>query len=47
MSRTPFAARLADVVKAGDVKFTGDRAKLERLVENLDTFEFWFNIVTP
>lgn len=38
---------LADAVKSGDVKITGDRAKLEELVSNLETFDFWFNIVTP
>jgi alkyl sulfatase BDS1-like metallo-beta-lactamase superfamily hydrolase len=38
---------LADAIQAGDVEVTGDRAKLDSLVSNLDTFEFWFNIVTP
>ena len=31
----------------GDVKVTGNQAKLEEVVSYLDTFEFWFNIVTP
>ncbi|WP_395664545.1 alkyl/aryl-sulfatase [Methylocella sp.] len=39
--------RLQDAIAAGDVKIAGDRAKLQSVVSNLDTFEFWFNIVTP
>jgi alkyl sulfatase BDS1-like metallo-beta-lactamase superfamily hydrolase len=38
---------LADAIGAGDVKINGDQAKLEEVVSYLDTFEFWFNIVTP
>jgi alkyl sulfatase BDS1-like metallo-beta-lactamase superfamily hydrolase len=38
---------IADAVSAGDVTVGGDEAKLEELVSYLDTFEFWFNIVTP
>ena len=34
-------------VGAGDVTVEGDQAKLGELVSYLDTFEFWFNIVTP
>jgi alkyl sulfatase BDS1-like metallo-beta-lactamase superfamily hydrolase len=34
-------------VQAGDVTIDGDQAKLGELVSYLDTFEFWFNIVTP
>ena len=30
-----------------DCRISGDRAKLEEVVSYLDTFEFWFNIVTP
>jgi alkyl sulfatase BDS1-like metallo-beta-lactamase superfamily hydrolase len=33
--------------QAGDVTIEGDSAKLTELVSYLDTFEFWFNIVTP
>jgi len=29
------------------VKVTGDQNKLRDVVSSLDTFEFWFNIVTP
>jgi alkyl sulfatase BDS1-like metallo-beta-lactamase superfamily hydrolase len=32
---------------AGDVTVEGDQAKLGELVSYLDTFEFWFDIVTP
>jgi len=38
---------LADAITAGDVKVTGDRAKLDELMSYLDSFEFWFPIVTP
>ena len=36
-----------DAVNAGDVKVDGDKAKLGELVSCLDSFKFWFNIVTP
>jgi alkyl sulfatase BDS1-like metallo-beta-lactamase superfamily hydrolase len=39
--------KLADAISSGDVKVSGDQAKLEELVSYLDTFEFWFDIVTP
>jgi alkyl sulfatase BDS1-like metallo-beta-lactamase superfamily hydrolase len=38
---------LEDAVAAGDVIIEGDQAKLGELVSYLDSFEFWFNIVTP
>jgi alkyl sulfatase BDS1-like metallo-beta-lactamase superfamily hydrolase len=38
---------LADAISAGEVSVEGDQAKLEDLVSSLDSFEFWFNIVTP
>ncbi|SNY62475.1 alkyl/aryl-sulfatase [Enterobacter sp. CC120223-11] len=31
----------------GDVKITGDAGKLDLLLNSMDKFEFWFNIVTP
>ena len=31
----------------GEVKFTGDASKLDDLLNSMDKFEFWFNIVTP
>jgi len=39
--------KLEDAVSSGAVKIEGDKAKLQKLVSSLDTFEFWFNIVTP
>ncbi|MBK4723287.1 MBL fold metallo-hydrolase [Azospirillum sp. YIM DDC1] len=39
--------KLADAIKSGTVKVNGNQAKLEEVVSYLDTFEFWFNIVTP
>ena len=39
--------KLNDGVNSGDVKLTGDKAKLEEFVGFLDSFDFWFNIVTP
>ncbi len=38
---------LNDKIKSGDIKVDGDQAKLDELVSMLDTFDFWFNIVTP
>lgn len=38
---------LDQAVAAGDVTVEGDQAKLGELVSYLDTFEFWFSIVTP
>lgn len=38
---------LPKAITAGDVKIQGDAGKLEQLVNSLDTFDFWFNIVTP
>jgi len=38
---------LADAIQSGDVKVAGNRAKLDELLSRLDSFEFWFNIVTP
>jgi alkyl sulfatase BDS1-like metallo-beta-lactamase superfamily hydrolase len=39
--------KLADAIKNGSAKVTGNQAKLDELVSYLDHFEFWFNIVTP
>lgn len=38
---------VADAINSGDITVTGERGKLEELISYLDTFEFWFNIVTP
>jgi alkyl sulfatase BDS1-like metallo-beta-lactamase superfamily hydrolase len=38
---------LDEAVSAGKVTVNGDEAKLGELVSYLDTFEFWFDIVTP
>ena len=38
---------LMDAIHSGEVKVEGDQAKVEEFVGLLDTFEFWFNIVTP
>ncbi len=38
---------LKDAVAAGNVKVTGSEGKLEEMLSNLDSFNFWFNIVTP
>jgi alkyl sulfatase BDS1-like metallo-beta-lactamase superfamily hydrolase len=39
--------KLAEAISAGDVEVSGDKSKLDVLVSNLDSFAFWFNIVTP
>ena len=38
---------LKDAEASGDVKIKGDQGKLEELMSYMDTFDFWFNIVTP
>jgi alkyl sulfatase BDS1-like metallo-beta-lactamase superfamily hydrolase len=38
---------IAGLVQDGTITVTGDLAPLQALVTNLDTFEFWFPIVTP
>ncbi|MGR5048065.1 alkyl/aryl-sulfatase [Photobacterium damselae] len=38
---------IEQAIKNGDVKLTGDKAVLEDFVGMLDTFNFWFNVVTP
>jgi alkyl sulfatase BDS1-like metallo-beta-lactamase superfamily hydrolase len=39
--------KLDDAISSGAVKVSGDKAKLNNVVAALDSFEFWFNIVTP
>lgn len=39
--------KMADAISNGSAKVSGNQAKLDELVSYLDTFEFWFNIVTP
>ncbi len=38
---------LKDAVDAGKIQIAGDPAKLGEMLSYLDSFEFWFNIVTP
>lgn len=38
---------IADLVASGEVAIEGDLTLIGALVDNLDTFEFWFDIVTP
>lgn len=38
---------LKDAMSSGAVKVQGNQAKLDELVSYLDSFEFWFPIVTP
>lgn len=38
---------VAQAVSANKLAIAGDRSKLEELLALLDTFEFWFDIVTP
>lgn len=40
-------ANFADLVKEGKVKVEGNPGKIAELQGLLDTFDFWFNIVTP
>jgi alkyl sulfatase BDS1-like metallo-beta-lactamase superfamily hydrolase len=36
-----------DAIASGDIKVTGDRAKVTEFFGLLDTYPFWFDIVTP
>ncbi|MBV1892158.1 MAG: MBL fold metallo-hydrolase [Gammaproteobacteria bacterium] len=36
-----------DAIKNGTVKLTGDKAVFDSFLEMLDSYNFWFNIVTP
>ncbi|HEX6978914.1 MAG TPA: alkyl sulfatase dimerization domain-containing protein [Alphaproteobacteria bacterium] len=38
---------VADAISSGDIRVNGSQEKLEELISYFDTFEFWFNIVTP
>ena len=38
---------LDKAISSGDIKVAGDKQKLIDLLAMLDTFKFWFNIVTP
>jgi len=38
---------LKDAIGSGAVKIDGSQAKLDEMLSYLDSFEFWFNIVTP
>jgi alkyl sulfatase BDS1-like metallo-beta-lactamase superfamily hydrolase len=38
---------MKDAIAAGEVKIDGDPTKLGELMSYLDTFPFWFDIVTP
>jgi alkyl sulfatase BDS1-like metallo-beta-lactamase superfamily hydrolase len=36
-----------EAIASGDLKLEGQREKLDEFLGLLDTFPFWFNIVTP
>ncbi len=38
---------LKQAEEKGDVKISGNGAKLDEMLSYMDKFEFWFNIVTP
>ena len=40
-------ADLPDSIAGGSVELTGNTDAVHELVSLLDTFELWFNIVTP
>jgi alkyl sulfatase BDS1-like metallo-beta-lactamase superfamily hydrolase len=41
------SATVADLIASGKAEIAGDASVLQQFVGLLDTFEFWFNIVTP
>ena len=38
---------LKDAIAKGDVEIAGNEEKLNEMLSYLDSFKFWFNIVTP
>ena len=38
---------LDEKIASGQVKLVGNKEKLREFLSMLDSFEFWFNIVTP
>ena len=40
-------ATLDEKIAAGEIQIDGDRGKITELLSLLDSFDFWFNIVTP
>lgn len=40
-------AKLAEKLATGEASIDGNQDKLVEFLSLLDTFEFWFNIVTP
>jgi alkyl sulfatase BDS1-like metallo-beta-lactamase superfamily hydrolase len=40
-------AKADDLIQSGDMKLTGSQADFDAFFGLLDTFPFWFNIVTP
>ncbi len=40
-------AKVANKLASGEAKIDGNAEKLAEFLSLLDTFEFWFNIVTP
>jgi alkyl sulfatase BDS1-like metallo-beta-lactamase superfamily hydrolase len=41
------AVTLEDAIEAGDIKVDGRKEAIGEFFGMLDTFNFWFNIVTP
>jgi alkyl sulfatase BDS1-like metallo-beta-lactamase superfamily hydrolase len=39
--------KLKKAIDSGSVKIAGSQAKLNEMLSYLDSFDFWFNIVTP
>jgi alkyl sulfatase BDS1-like metallo-beta-lactamase superfamily hydrolase len=40
-------AKADDLIQSGDIKLTGSQADFDQFFGLLDTFPFWFHIVTP
>ena len=40
-------AKMADLIKANQVKVIGNASRLNEIIDSLDQFELWINIVTP
>jgi len=54
MSRLDFAIltsgkgiKLDDLIKSGKIKIDGDADAFKAFLNNIDNFEYWFNIIEP
>jgi alkyl sulfatase BDS1-like metallo-beta-lactamase superfamily hydrolase len=47
MSVAEGKAKLDDEIKSGKITLTGSQAKLDQFLSVFDSFDAWYNVVTP